>query len=219
MKQLYAFNKTYAIKRIGLKLSNNLKDITMLSKELEHFAIIKGLKNEKVVKYYDLWFEYGNYHNVKSLFIYIQMELCDKTLNDIIHEIENDRKVTNNNSHFQYYITSQLFIQILEGVYYLHTRSPQIIHRDLKPENILIKINENNENIVKIADMGLICLHNNANECNVSLKQYHTQDIGNIIYAAPEVLESRNYDTRADIYSLGIVLQQLFQINNNRYTY
>ena len=96
-----------------------------------------------------------------------------------------------NNSHFQYYITSQLFIQILEGVHYLHTRSPQIIHRDLKPENILIKINENNENIVKIADMGLICLHN-VNECNISLKQYHTEDVGPITYAAPEVLESRN---------------------------
>ena len=152
-----------------------------------------------------------------KVYLYIFRWNCDKTLNDIIHEIENDRKVINKKSLFHYYIASQLFIQILEGVHYLHTRSPQIIHRDLKPENILIKINENNENIVKIADMGLICLHNNTNERNVSLKQCHTQDIGDLIYAAPEVLESRKYDSRADIYSLGVVLSKLFLINNNRY--
>ena len=47
----------------------------MFSKELEHFSFIKELKDENIVRYYDLLFEYENYHNVKSLFIYIQMEL------------------------------------------------------------------------------------------------------------------------------------------------
>jgi serine/threonine protein kinase len=35
-----------------------------------------------------------------------------------------------------YYISSELFIEILESVDYLHKRS--IIHRDLKPTNIMI---------------------------------------------------------------------------------
>ena len=64
-------------------------------------------------------------------------------------------------------------------------------------------------NIVKIADLGLTCLHN--------YNDRHTKDRGNLNYAAPEVRDSTNYDTRADIYSLGIILKELFLIDINRY--
>ena len=63
----------------------------------------------------------------------------------------------------------------------------------------------------------LICLHNYVNLENESkkyIKQYYTQDIGHMNFAAPEVLEGRRYDTKSDIYSLGIILKELFIIDN-----
>jgi serine/threonine protein kinase len=67
---------------------------------------------------------------------------------------------------------------------------------------------ENNEVFVKIADFGLIAFHEFAERT-----QTHSQDIGQIRYAAPEVLNGNRYDTKADVYSLGIILQNLFQLD------
>ncbi len=44
----------------------------------------------------------------------------------------------------------------------------------------------------------------------------HTEDRGHVGYCAPEVRKSQTYDTKADIYSLGVILQEIFNINVNR---
>jgi serine/threonine protein kinase len=69
------------------------------------------------------------------------MELCDKTLDDVIKELRNNSilKSTESLTKIGYHIASQIFIQILESVNYLHKQNPPIIHRDLKPANILLK--------------------------------------------------------------------------------
>jgi serine/threonine protein kinase len=54
-----------------------------------------------------------------------------------------------------YYISCQLFIEVLKGVRYLHKQKPPIIHRDIKPLNILIT-NGINGRFVKLADFGLV---------------------------------------------------------------
>jgi serine/threonine protein kinase len=61
---------------------------------------------------------------------------------------------------------------------------------------------------VKIADFGLIAFHEFAER-----SQTHTEDRGHIRYAAPEVLNGNRYDTKADIYSLGNILQNMFEID------
>jgi serine/threonine protein kinase len=96
----------------------------------------------------------------------------------------------------------------VEGINYLHKQNPQIIHRDLKPSNILLKKEDKNA-YVKIADFGLIAIHEYA-------EQTHTKDLGSLRYMAPEIMQSRKYDTKADIYSLGIILQQLLFIDMYR---
>ena len=72
-----------------------------------------------------------------------------------------------------------------------------ILHRDLKPTNILFK-----HGIVKIADFGF---------CKELLRENDlTQTmVGSPIYMAPEVLKGDYYDSRADIWSLGVILYEM----------
>jgi serine/threonine protein kinase len=137
------------------------------------------------------------------------MELCDKTLEELINEIKVNKfmKINETLTPIGYYIASQLFIEILECVQYLHENN--IIHRDLNPYNIKLKNGHNNNRFVKICDFGLIAIHKLA-------KQSHTEDRGNIKYAAPQVIDGRKYDTKADIYSFRVVLHELFDINTTK---
>jgi serine/threonine protein kinase len=72
-----------------------------------------------------------------------------------------------------YYIASQIFIQILEGVNHLHKQKPPLIHRDLKPVNVLLKKCDQKGFCVKIADFGLIAIHDFP-------EQSHTSDKGTL---------------------------------------
>jgi serine/threonine protein kinase len=121
-----------------------------------------------------------------------------------------------------YYIASQLFIEIVKGVQYLHQNN--IIHRDLNPNNILIKREvidefeklllreEKNRNFVKIGDFGLIKIHSFA-------QQSHTIDKGTPKYMAPEVINDKHYEFKADIYSLALIFEEMFCIELDRYSY
>lgn len=77
-----------------------------------------------------------------------------------------------------------------------------IIHRDIKPENIFI----NDFGYFKLGDFGIARKLENMTG-GMSQK-------GTYNYMAPEVVNSSEYDSRVDIYSLGIVLYRL--LNNNR---
>jgi serine/threonine protein kinase len=73
----------------------------------------------------------------------------------------------------------------------------------------MVKRNKAKGRYIRIVDIGLIAIHEFAD-------QKHSSDKGNIDYIAPEVFEGKIYDTKADIYSLGILLGELFEINDNK---
>jgi serine/threonine protein kinase len=76
----------------------------------------------------------------------------------------------------------------------------------LKPTNILFK-----NGIIKLADFDDIAFHHFED-------QTHTDEKGTFNFRAPEVSEyGKKYDTRADIYSLGIVFKKLFNLDIYRY--
>jgi serine/threonine protein kinase len=108
------------------------------------------------------------------------MELCEKTLENFIDYIKICLEEKLFLSPVFYFIVSQLFIEIIEGVNYLHTQSPPLIHRDLKPVNILLK-RDKRGNLVKIADFGLLAIHK-------FVEESHTADKGTVKYMAPEVI-------------------------------
>ncbi|KAI2814834.1 hypothetical protein CBS115989_8199 [Aspergillus niger] len=92
--------------------------------------------------------------------------------------------------------TRCIFIQLFEGLKYLHDRG--IIHRDIKPENILVA---NKELTVKLGDFGLAKI--------IGEDSFTTTLCGTPTYVAPEILQERRYRryTKAvDVWSLGVVL-------------
>ena len=89
-------------------------------------------------------------------------------------------------------------IQIVKGIKYLHEN--KVIHRDLKPENILINPG------VAIADLGIAHFEN-------SILTAKNELVANRWYAAPEQKikgNSKNISYAADIYSLGLIINEIF---------
>ncbi len=96
---------------------------------------------------------------------------------------------------------AQLGIDICSAIEVLSKKN--IVHRDIKPENVFI----NEYGNYKLGDFGTARV---LSEYSLSM----TQCVGTPYYMAPEIYMSTKYDSRADIYSLGIVLYRL--LNKNR---
>lgn len=87
--------------------------------------------------------------------------------------------------------------QLLDAVAYIH--SHQVIHRDLKPQNILVTRNGQH---VKVIDFGL---------SDTDSYAVFKQPAGTKRYVSPEQQQSgKLVDLRSDIYSLGVILSDLF---------
>ena len=94
-------------------------------------------------------------------------------------------------------LRERVFRQILDAVAYIHRCG--VIHNDLKPENILITRTDND---VKIIDFGL----------SEDDAHYLAHSVGGTRgYASPELLNRKQQvDTRSDIYSLGVIMKDIF---------
>jgi serine/threonine-protein kinase len=77
-----------------------------------------------------------------------------------------------------------------------------IVHRDLKPQNILI----NDDGLVKIVDFGLAAAVSHADSRLTGSGVL----MGTPTYMAPEQVRGGTIDLRTDIYSLGVIMYELF---------
>ncbi|KOC59655.1 Eukaryotic translation initiation factor 2-alpha kinase 1 [Habropoda laboriosa] len=118
--------------------------------------------------------------------LYIQMTLCEKTLQQWLDErIEVTPQA----------MISAILTQILCGLDYIHSRG--IVHHDIKPSNIFISTSGQLQ--IQLGDFGLAC---------PLQKENHHSILGTHMYAAPEQLQGK-CNPKSDIYSLGIVLLEL----------
>ncbi|CAG2161474.1 unnamed protein product [Oppiella nova] len=133
------------------------------------------------------------------------MELCSNSLKNILQHKpqEFERQSGEPMNSYEYLISCEIFREILECVQYLHELNPQIIHRDLKPDNILIDREGRN---ATVHDKSIHKLTENK----------HTSGVGTLGFIAPEVLTSKPYDHKSDVYSLAEIGQKLFDLDLSR---
>ncbi len=101
----------------------------------------------------------------------------------------------------------QLFVPICQAVQHAHQKG--VVHRDLKPSNILVTIYDG-QPVPKIIDFGVAkAIGGNLSE--ESLYTTFGTVVGTLEYMSPEQtgFNARDIDTRADIYSLGVILYEL----------
>ncbi|MCA9271686.1 MAG: protein kinase [Phycisphaerales bacterium] len=102
----------------------------------------------------------------------------------------------------------ELFIRVCEAVQHAHTKG--VVHRDLKPSNVLVSYSDEGHAVPKVIDFGVAKALNQ----RLSEKTIYTergQLIGTPEYMSPEQAEmsEQDIDTRADVYSLGVLLYEL----------
>ncbi|KAL2346587.1 hypothetical protein Fmac_000587 [Flemingia macrophylla] len=89
-------------------------------------------------------------------------------------------------------------LEIAQAMQYLHQQKPKVIHRDLKPSNILL----DDALHVRVGDFGHARF---LGDGEMAL----TGETGTYVYMAPEVIRCEPYDEKCDVYSFGIILNEL----------
>ncbi|XP_034050475.1 eukaryotic translation initiation factor 2-alpha kinase 1 isoform X2 [Thalassophryne amazonica] len=183
-------------RRSSIELNNN----SLIDTEVQQLADKHRQKASKEAQFH--------------LMLYIQMQLCEQSLKDWIFE-RNTKPREEHASRCPYgcvdaELTLSMLRMILEGVEYIHSRG--IMHRDLKPRNIFL---HGHDCQIRIGDFGLACrdliVDDHKSAASPSSGFSHTTGVGTFVYAAPEQLNGSSYDSKSDMYSIGILAFELFQ--------
>lgn len=179
--------RTWALKVLDPKRLRGPEKLDRLRNEI---ALCRGEVHENIIRICDEGFRYLEKEKVKQPF-YV-MKIYSETLRRVMLSETSLRD------------RLKIFLKVLDGMEAIHNMG--VFHRDLKPENILT--NSKGEEVV-VADFGIAHI---AKEVGVVLvKTIQGVKLGNFRYSAPE---QRNpeavVDHLADIFSLGLILNELF---------
>ncbi|NXE61868.1 E2AK1 kinase, partial [Calcarius ornatus] len=159
----------------------------------------------------------GEFEVEYHLMLHIQMQLCEISLWDWIADRNKRCNKRSEDTSSPYHLvdvhwTMKIFQEVVEGVCYIHSMG--VMHRDIKPRNIFL---HGSDHQVKIGDFGLACKDLLWDDADQGFQTEringltHTSGVGTCLYASPEQLQGSHYDFKSDMYSLGVVLLELFQ--------
>jgi eukaryotic-like serine/threonine-protein kinase len=145
--------------------------------------LMMDFKDERIVQVHDHFKEGADYFIVEEFVDGISLEEL----------IRKERYLSND-------AAALILYEVCKALSYLHEK--QVIHRDIKPGNVLIS----RRGEIKLADFGIAT---SREEPDDGLTREGTI-LGTPAYIAPEQIDdARSVDSRADIYSLGVVLYEM----------
>ncbi|CCF57294.1 hypothetical protein KAFR_0C03010 [Kazachstania africana CBS 2517] len=212
-------NQNVAIKAVSRSKLKNKKLLENLEIEI---AILKKIKHNHIVSLIDC--------ERNSDYFYLIMEYC--SLGDLTFLIKRRKELTNYHPLLQKIFESypspneyglhHAFIlnylqQLASALKFL--RSKNLIHRDIKPQNLLLctpligytdadtfhklgYVGIYNLPILKIADFGFARFLPNSSMAETLC--------GSPLYMAPEILNYQKYNAKADLWSVGTVLFEMY---------
>ncbi|CAG2177587.1 unnamed protein product, partial [Oppiella nova] len=141
------------------------------------------------------------------------MEYCSHTLKNIIAlkgpEFARQQPGEPMNA-IEYFISCEIFKELLECVQYLHDLNEGVVLRDLRSDNILIAENGRNGRYIKLSNFGCAIDDDDYD----SERVYGSQDFGSLADSGQGGGGSHSVHTnKADIYSVGVIAQELFDMD------
>jgi serine/threonine protein kinase len=163
---------------------SKLNDKLMNSLEQE-INIMKGIRHANIIRLYDV-------HRSKRHF-YLVMERC--TGGDLAQYLRTEK------NPLPEPVAHKFLTDLAFGLNILNKKN--LVHRDLKPANLMLstKSTANELGLLKIADFGFA-------------REIQPNDMaetlcGSPLYMAPEILEGKRYDAKADLWSVGTIMFEM----------
>ncbi len=187
------FEKILVVKKILPKYARHRQFITMFVQEAK---VCSGLHHANVVQIYELGEEAGEY--------YIAMEYVPGC--DLLKLLTSATKV---NKPPPPELCLFILTEVCKGLGYAHAAADaqgkplDIVHLDVSPSNILLS----HDGEVKLTDFGVAkaAVEGQSAAVDDRLK-------GKLGYMSPEQVTGKTIDHRSDIFSVGIILYELFTL-------
>lgn len=185
----------YAVKKVKYPLHRIRPESVVKEAEL-----MINLSHPNVVRYHTAWVEFELKETPDEIFVdnqtitapvdfgfYLQMEMCSpRNILEYSRDLPLAGKV-------------KALLEVARGIHYLHFSG--LIHRDLKPSNILIGFDGH----PKIVDFGI-----SVKRGNELTMVDDAMEAATFMYASPEHNDPAQISPSVDVYSLGIIMEQIF---------
>lgn len=174
------YKGTYCSQEVAIKvLKPERVDVDMLKEFSQEVFIMRKIRHKNVVQFIGACTQPSN--------LCIVTEFMSRgSLHNFLHKQRGAFKLPN---------LLKVAIDVSKGMNYLHQNN--VIHRDLKTANLLMDEHE----VVKVADFGVARV-----QCQSGVM---TAETGTYRWMAPEVIEHKPYDHKADVFSFAVVLWEL----------
>ena len=170
----------FALKSINMLDRSNRRQ---LLNDIKNFIQIQN-KCKFIVQFHGAYYEQGSVHML--------LEYMDEgSLKDYI-QIASDQKQRISESEIL-----RIIFSVVHAIAYLH-HVVHMIHLDIKPANVLM----HSTGQVKISDFGI------SQQLNFTMEAKE-QVAGSYLYMSPERLSSLRYTSKADIWSIGVILLEM----------
>ena len=187
MGDVYAAEDAQHSRLVALKvMRRDVDDPAAPQRFLREAQTLGRVRSRNVVRFYD----FDRDLDLGVLFVAMELATGDD-LSRLLHH-----------GRLRPALVMRVLQQTASGLVAAHAEG--VIHRDLKPSNLKLKPKRDHSVRVKILDFGLV---RDKHSSAVLTDMGRTP--GTLTYMSPEVLQECDLDSRADLYSLGIIAYEM----------